>query len=272
MPDRDSTDVAIIGMACVFPGARDLDAFWENLQAGHDAIREAPPERIDPVFFDEPRGELDRLYCRRGGFVDGLVTFDPLRWGMMPIAVEGSEPDQLLSLDTADKALVDAGYRDRPPPRERTGVILGRGGYVNPATMRLVQAVRTAEELARSARALVPGLTDAQAAEIKRRYQERVEGLGPDTIIGLVPNLAASRIANRLNLHGPAYVVDAACASSLLAVDQACAELAARRCDLVLAGGVHLVHDAAFWAVFTQLGSLSRSTASARNSRLTNLA
>ena len=41
MPDRDSTDVAIIGMACVFPGARDLDAFWENLQAGHDAIREA---------------------------------------------------------------------------------------------------------------------------------------------------------------------------------------------------------------------------------------
>jgi acyl transferase domain-containing protein/phosphopantetheinyl transferase len=256
---HDSTDVAIIGMACVFPGARDLDAFWENLQAGRDAIRDAPPERIDPVFFDSPGGEVDRLFCRRGGFVDGLVEFDPLRWGMMPITVEGSEPDQLLSLETADRALADAGYLDREPPRERTGVILGRGGYVNPATMRLVQAVRTAEELSRSARALVPGLTREQAAEIKRRYQEQVEGLGPDTIIGLVPNLAASRIANRLDLHGPAYIVDAACASSLLAVDQACSELAAGRCDLVLAGGVHLVHDAAFWAVFTQLGALSRS-------------
>lgn len=253
-----STDVAIIGMACVFPGARDLDSFWENLQAGRDAIRDAPPERIDPVFFESGDGALDRLYCRRGGFVEGL-EFDPLRWGLMPIAARGSEPDQLLALETADRALADAGYRERALPRERTGVILGRGGYMNQLSMSLVQAVRSAEELVRSARALIPGLTDAQAAEIKRRYQEQVEGLGPDTIIGLVPNLAASRIANRLDLHGPAYVVDAACASSLLAVDQACAELSGGRCDLVLAGGVHLVHDAAFWAVFTQLGALSRS-------------
>ncbi|MGH6887289.1 MAG: beta-ketoacyl synthase N-terminal-like domain-containing protein, partial [Geminicoccales bacterium] len=87
-------------MACVFPGARDLDGYWENLQAGHDAITEAPRERIDPVFFDSPAGELDRLYCRRGGFVDGLVEFDPLRWGLMPVAARGSEPDQLLSLET----------------------------------------------------------------------------------------------------------------------------------------------------------------------------
>jgi acyl transferase domain-containing protein/phosphopantetheinyl transferase (holo-ACP synthase) len=246
-------------MACVFPGARDLDEFWENLRAGRDAIVDAPPERIEPQFFDHAAGELDRLYCRRGGFIGETLEFDPLRWGLMPIAARGSEPDQLLSLDTAAAALTDAGYDDRETPRERTGVILGRGGYVNQVAMSLVQAVRTAEEIVRSARALLPDLTDAQAAEMKRRYQAQIEGLGPDTIIGLVPNLAASRIANRLDLHGPAYVVDAACASSLLAVDQACAELASGRCDLVLAGGVHLVQDAAFWAVFTQLGALSRS-------------
>ncbi|HUF90160.1 MAG TPA: beta-ketoacyl synthase N-terminal-like domain-containing protein [Gemmatimonadota bacterium] len=259
MRSPPSSDVAIIGMACVFPGARDLDAFWDNLVAGRDAISDAPPQRIDPVFFDPEASELDRLYCRRGGFVDDLVEFDALKWGLMPVAVRGSEPDQLLSLDAADAALDDAGYRDREPPRERTGVILGRGGYVNPVAMSLVQAVRTAEELARSARALIPGLTDEQAAELKLRYRRQVEGLGPDAIIGVVPNLAASRIANRLDLQGPAYVIDAACASSLLAVDQACAELAGGRCDLVLAGGVHLVQDAAFWAVFTQLGALSRS-------------
>lgn len=254
-----SADVAIIGMACVFPGARDLDAYWENLVAGRDAISDAPPQRIDPVYYDPEAGELDRLYCRRGGFVDDLVEFDALRWGLMPVVVEGSEPDQLLCLESAGSALLDAGYGDREPPRERTGVILGRGGYVSSVVVSLIQAVRTAEELTRSARALVPGLTDAQAAELKRRYRERVGGLGPDTIIGTVPNLAASRIANRLDLHGPAYVVDAACASSLLAVDQACVELATGRCDLMLAGGVHLVQDAAFWVVFTQLGALSRS-------------
>ena len=259
MQPSASTDVAIIGMACVFPGARDLDAFWENLQAGRDAIVDAPTERIEPLFFDHAAGELDRLYCRRGGFIGDTLEFDPLRWGLMPIAARGSEPDQLLSLETAAAAMTDAGYDDRDPPRERTGVILGRGGYVNQVAMSLVQAVRTAEEIVRSARALIPDMTADQAAEIKRRYQAQIEGLGPDTIIGLVPNLAASRIANRLDLHGPAYVVDAACASSLLAVDQACAELASGRCDLVLAGGVHLVHDAAFWAVFTQLGALSRS-------------
>ncbi len=259
MQPSASNDIAIIGMACVFPGARNLDEFWENLRAGRDAIVDAPPERIEPQFFEHAAGELDRLYCRRGGFIGETLEFDPLRWGLMPIAARGSEPDQLLSLETAAAALTDAGYDDRDPPRERTGVILGRGGYVHQVAMSLIQAVRTAEEIVRSARALVPDLTDAQAAEIKRRYQGQIEGLGPDTIIGLVPNLAASRIANRLDLHGPAYVVDAACASSLLAVDQACAELASGRCDLVLAGGVHLVQDAAFWAVFTQLGALSRS-------------
>ena len=72
-----------------------------------------------------------------------------------------------------------------------------------------------------------------------------------------MPNLAASRIANRLDLRGPAYTVDAACASSLLAVDQAVGELAAGRCDVVLAGGVHHCHDITLWSVFTQLRALS---------------
>src|SRR5262249_10563312 len=81
---------------------------------------------------------------------------------------------------------------------------------------------------------------------------------GPDAAIGLVPNLTASRIAHRLDLHGPAYTVDAACASALVAVDHACLELAAGRCDLVLAGGVHFCHDEVFWTVFCRLGALSR--------------
>ena len=73
-----------------------------------------------------------------------------------------------------------------------------------------------------------------------------------------MPNLAASRVANRLNLRGPAYTIDAACASSLIAVDQGMTELPNGRLDAVLAGGVHHVHDISFWSVFSQLQALSR--------------
>ncbi|GAA3077494.1 hypothetical protein GCM10020000_73890 [Streptomyces olivoverticillatus] len=77
--------------------------------------------------------------------------------------------------------------------------------------------------------------------------------------MGLVPNFAASRIANRLDLRGPAYTVDAACASSLVAVDHAVAELATGRCDAMLAGGVHHCHDITLWSVFAELRALSPS-------------
>ncbi|MCB1027055.1 MAG: polyketide synthase dehydratase domain-containing protein, partial [Microthrixaceae bacterium] len=75
----------------------------------------------------------------------------------------------------------------------------------------------------------------------------------------LVPNLAASRIANRLDLQGPAYTVDAACASSLVALDHAVRDLASGRCGTVIVGGVHHCHDITFWSVFSQLGALSTS-------------
>ncbi|MBK8726037.1 MAG: polyketide synthase [Holophagaceae bacterium] len=98
-------------------------------------------------------------------------------------------------------------------------------------------------------------------AQIKREFQAQCGVYGPDTAIGLVPNLLASRIANRLDLQGSAYTLDAACASALVAVDHACRELADGRSDLSLAGGVHLCHDLVFWSVFCQLGALSRTQA-----------
>ena len=75
----------------------------------------------------------------------------------------------------------------------------------------------------------------------------------------MVPNLVASRTANRLNLGGPAYTLDAACASSLIAVDHAVRDLVSGRCDVMLAGGVHHCHDITFWSGFNLLGALSAS-------------
>jgi acyl transferase domain-containing protein len=152
--------VAIVGMACVFPGAPDLETYWRNLQAGVDAITDLPDGRWDPVFYDPSSTAADRFYCRRGGFVDAFATFDPLRYGIMPAAAQGAEPDQLLALEVAAQALADAGYDSRPFRRDRTGVILGRGGYFGPGLTRLEQHVRGGLDIVVSLRCLMSFLCE----------------------------------------------------------------------------------------------------------------
>ncbi|MFD3556662.1 beta-ketoacyl synthase N-terminal-like domain-containing protein [Streptomyces goshikiensis] len=258
-------DAAIVGMGAVFPGAADLAAYRRNLLAGTDCIGEVPPGRWDPEVYYEPGGSTgpargDRFYCRRGGFVDGLAAFDPTRFGIMPAAAEGAEPDQLLALHATAEAIADAGGEDRlPADRSRIGVVLGRGGFMGVATARLDQRVRTAHQLAQTLREVAPELGERRIAEVRSAFQEALGPERPDASIGLVPSFTAARTANRLDFRGPAYTLDAACASSLLAVDQAVGLLAAGRCDAVVAGAVHHCHIATLWSVFTQLRALSPS-------------
>ncbi|MEV0992551.1 beta-ketoacyl synthase N-terminal-like domain-containing protein [Streptomyces sp. NPDC049949] len=259
------TDAAIVGMGAVFPGAADLAAYRRNLFAGTDSISEVPPERWDPEVYYDPEGAAgpvrgDRFYCRRGGFVDGLAAFDPTRFGIMPAAVEGAEPDQMLALHATAEAIADAGGEDRlPADRSRIGVVLGRGGFMGVATARLDQRVRTAHQLAQTLRELAPELGERRIGEVRAAFQEALGPERPDASIGLVPSFTAARTANRLDFRGPAYTLDAACASSLLAVDQAVGLLAGGRCDAVVAGAVHHCHIATLWSVFTQLRALSPS-------------
>ncbi|MFD8818485.1 polyketide synthase, partial [Streptomyces sp. NPDC059627] len=263
MTDDRRTPVAIVGMAVLLPGAAGLDAYWRNLRDGVDAIGEVPEGRWDADYYrpGSATGPAvpDQVYCRRGGFVDGLAEVEVTRYGIMPNSVSGTEPDQLIALDVAAAAIADAGGEDRLPDRHRIGVVLGRGGYLTPGLVRLDQRVRTAGQLVRTLGELVPDLTPGQLARVREAFTDRLGPASPESAIGLVPNLAASRIANRLDLRGPAYTVDAACASSLVAVDQAVTELTAGRCDLMLAGGVHHCHDITLWSVFSQLRALSPS-------------
>jgi acyl transferase domain-containing protein/phosphopantetheinyl transferase len=257
----EPVEVAIVGMAAVFPGAPDLATYWSNILAGKDAITDVPAARWDPSYYDPEAaatGRGDRLYCRRGGFV-AAVGFDPVRFGVMPVAVAGGEPDQLIALHVAAEALADAGGEDQLGDRSRAGVIIGRGGYLTPGLARLDQRVRTANQLVTTLRELLPDLDKARLEDIRTAFQSQLGPDRPEAAIDLVPNLVASRVANRLDLAGPAYTIDAACASSLVAIDHAVWELTAGRCDVVLAGGVHHCHDITLWSVFSQLGALSPS-------------
>lgn len=255
--------VAIVGMAVLLPGAADLDAYWRNLRDGVDAIGAVPDGRWDAEYYHPGTASdpavANQVYARRGGFVDGLAQVEVTRFGIMPNSVAGTEPDQLIALHVASAALDDAGGTDRLPDRGRVGVVLGRGGYLTPGLVRLDQRVRTAGQLVRTLGELLPDLTGDQLGRVRQAFTERLGPDSPESAIGLVPNLAASRVANRLDLRGPAYTVDAACASSLVAVDQAVGELASGRCDVMLAGGVHHCHDITLWSVFSQLRALSPS-------------
>jgi acyl transferase domain-containing protein/phosphopantetheinyl transferase len=253
--------VAIVGMAAVFPGAPDLTTYWSNILAGIDAITTAPASRWDSSYYDPDAATSrrgDRLYCHRGGFIQA-PTFDPTRYGIVPLAVADTEPDQLLALHTATEALTDAGGENSLRDRSRVGVIIGRGAYLTPGLARLDQRTRTANQLVTTLRELLPDLDEPQLDTVRTAFQSRLGPQRPETAINLVPNLVASRIANRLDLAGPAYTIDAACASSLVALDHAVTELTTGRCDVVLTGGVHHCHDITLWSVFNQLGALSPS-------------
>ena len=260
------TPIAIVGLGGVFPGAPNVMSLWDQVLKSCDSTTEVPAHRWPPEYFDPSSKSPHRFYSRRGGFIDDLAYFDALRFGVMPRSVEGAEPDQLMTLQTCAAALEDAGYapkksevghRGRDFDRVQTQVIIGRGGYIGPAMNSLNQRVRSTEQFIRFARDR-GWLRNDQVEELREEFIKELRPFGPDTAIGLVPNLCASRVADRLGLGGAAYTVDAACASALVAVSHGCEALNRGQASLVLAGGVHMVHDLTFWSVFTQLGALSR--------------
>lgn len=228
---RHVGDVAIIGMACIFPGAPDLETYRQNIVSGIDAVTDVPPGRWDPeVFFDPRSSEGDRLYCKRGGYLGDLARFNPLEYGIMPRSLAGAEAGQLLSLRVAHEALCDAGYGEEAINHERTTLILGRGGYLDRSNVNLAMATMGVEQTLQILKTLHPEYTDEELEAIKRELKASLPPFEPDTASFMVPNLTTGRIANRLDLMGANFTVDAACASSLIAADLAvrdCAPTAA---------------------------------------------
>lgn len=250
--------IAIVGMECAFPGAANLREYWSNLASGRDAITEMPPHRMnDSIHFRLPNDHPARVHCQRGGFLPESVRFEPIRHGVMPNIVEHGDPDQFLMLQIADAAVQDAGLRHDGDWGERTDVIVGRGGYHTNKMAEIYLRVDLIEHLIDFLGKRFPQLSSAELRDLAESMRAELPPTNADSLSTCMPNLVASRVANRLNLRGLAVVIDAACASSLLAVDLGMQRLRTGRCDAVVAGAIHLVQLPAFWFVFEQLGALS---------------
>lgn len=229
-------DVAVVGMACMFPGAPDLPTFWANVVAGVDAVGEVPPQRWDPAVHHGTSTP-----SKWGGFLPP-IPFDPLRYGIPPASLGSVEPVQLLSLEAARRALEDAGYGDggRKFDRSRTSVVFGAeagSDLSNAATLR----------------AVLPSFY----GQVPQGLDDQLPQLTEDSFPGMLANVISGRIANRLDLGGANYTVDAACASSLAAVDVACKELAGGTSDVVLCGGADLHNGINDYVLFSSVHALS---------------
>jgi acyl transferase domain-containing protein/phosphopantetheinyl transferase len=256
---RRDGGVAIIGMSCRFPGAPNVDTFWHNILNKVDAISDPPPDTWDSeVYYDPAFLDTDKVYCRRGGYLGSLVSFDPLAHGIPPISV-GGEPDQWLALQLAVEAFADANCQNLPDDvRQRTAVILGKGTYLNGGNAIAVERGLVVGQTLEIIRQLMPELGDDQIEALRAEMKQVLPAIGPETVPGLISNIIVGRIANRLDLMGPAYTVDAACASSLLAVQHAVRALRSGEADLVLAGGSQVWIPVPTLNLFCQLGALSR--------------
>jgi len=252
--------VAIIGMACIFPKAPDLETFWENIQAGVDAVGE-PTEDWEPArYLDPDRDKNERAYTTYGGFLKELYRFDPTEFGIMPNSLDGGEPDQFLALKVARDALADAGYLGDTHDHTRTGIVLGHSSYLHRGQANAIQHGVILDQTIELLGTLFPHLEPAALRELRAQLKKRLPPFNADIAPGLVPNVMTGRIANRLNLQGPNYIVDAACASSLLAVRACMIDLLSGESDLMLAGGVNASLPPEVSVIFSQLGALSPSS------------
>ncbi len=246
--DSTPSEIAIVGMSAIVPGAGDLRTFWENTLRGVDAITEVPEDRWDwRLYFDPDPKAPDKITSKWGGFVPD-VPFDPLRYGMPPASLPSIEPLHLLTLEAVRAALDDAGYRDRPFPRERTAVVLGAGGGA--AQLAMGYAFRSYLPLLDT---VIPGA----GGEALERAGALLPEWTEDSFPGILLNVAAGRVANRFDLGGANYTVDAACGSSLAAASAAVRELESGAADVVVLGGADTVQNPFTYLAFSKTHAFS---------------
>jgi acyl transferase domain-containing protein len=207
---RRSEPIAIVGMACRFPGgANDPDAFWRLMRDGVDAMEEVPLERWDSSLFYDPDPDVaGKMYTRVGGFLRDIDQFDPHFFDISPREAVNMDPQQRLLLDVAWEALENAGQSQTRLAGSRTGVYIG--------------------------------IFLDDYAKLQMRFGEP-SGLNAYTGTGNTFSVAAGRIAYMLGVHGPCLALDTACSSSLVTIHLACQSLRSGESDMALAGGVNLI-------------------------------
>ncbi|APQ58348.1 Polyketide synthase PksL [Paenibacillus polymyxa] len=199
-------DIAVVGMACRFPGANGTDEFWDNLVNSMDAVRDFPESRkadVDQPIRDYFKGKryAPEIKYRRGAYLDHIDRFDAEYFNITPAEARCMDPLQRIFLEVTWEALEDAGYAEKELYGSRTGVYVGD--------------------------------TDAD-------YLQLIQNMEPYALPGNTISVVASRVAYLLNLASGSHLIDTACSASLAAVHHAVKGLITGDCDMAVAGGLNL--------------------------------
>jgi len=204
---REREPIAIVGMSCRFPGARDLKEFWENLLDGVDSVCEIPSDRWDiDRFFDADRAP-GKMYTKQGGFIDDIADFDAAFFNISDQEACWIDPQHRMLLENSYRALEHAGISPYPLTDANVGVFMGIMGQDY---------------------AFLPRLDDE---EIIHGFQGA----------GLSHSAGVGRISYVFGFEGPSVAVDTASSSSLVALYQAVRSLQDGNCNMALAGGVNAI-------------------------------
>ena len=218
--------IAVIGMACRFPGARSLNDYWKIVREGINATGEVPLSRWDADAIFDPEGDTPgKTNVRWGGFVDDVDQFDPMFFGITPREASRMDPQQRLLLEVAWESLEHAGLAPEKMAGSRTGVFVGIGG------------------------------TDY--SKIPMRYDDFLERIDAHVGTGNALSIAANRLSYILDFRGPSFAVDTACSSGMVALHSAVQSLRNHEADAALAGAVNLILSPDVTVAFSKARMLS---------------
>ncbi len=247
--------IAIVGMSALFPDAPNLHQYWDNIVNKIDSIVDVPESRWNiEDYYDLDAETADKTYCKRGGFLPD-IDFNPLEFGIPPNILEVTDVTQLLGLMVAKSAMEDAGYGETSEKvLDATGVILGvtAGMKLLGSMVSRLQYPVWEKVLRRS------GLSGSDTEKIIEKMKKAYVRWEENSFPGLLGNVIAGRIANRLNLGGTNCTVDAACASSLSAMKMAISDLLEYRSDMMIAGGVDADNSPLMYMCFSKTPAFTK--------------
>ncbi|MFD9407912.1 aminotransferase class I/II-fold pyridoxal phosphate-dependent enzyme [Streptomyces sp. NPDC059989] len=244
-------DIAIVGMACRFPGARDVNQYWRLLTAPQAQFSRIPDSRWRAAtFLSDNFRDASSAYTDTMALLPDVDLFDAAHYGIPPRRARAMDPQHRLLIDLAREAIQDAGWEADGFDREETSVItaLTESGYRELSTMQIRMRQLTGGEF--GARATDPGWPDAVRA---------VDPLHGTSVAGLLLNMGPNTISSVFDLHGESYALDAACSGGLMAVANAVYALRAGRSRIALAGGAQLILAPDLLVGLCRIGALSRS-------------
>ena len=262
--------IAIVGLGALMPDAASIDEFWQNVLDAKISIRPLPegrwPGPINHFWKEGGPGEHTEgyTYAKIGALVSD-AEFDWRRWRQPPGTLPQIDPCQQWAVTVSADAIEHAGYdgESKDIDRTRTGVVFANalgGENRNMSNIRVWSNHTT--ELAKQ-----HGLPASQAEAFMESVLEGTPRVDEDTMPGELANVVSGRVANLLDLQGPNHAMDAACASSMAAVLDACRLLQTRQVDVMLAGASDRTMDPATFAKFSAIGALSPSHSSPFDAR-----